>query len=219
MNEVTCSMKKEREIRRGDLYYADLGENVGSIQGGSRPVLVVQNDIGNKHSPTVLVAVVTSVIKKLYMPVHAVLRKDYGLTEPSMVEAEQIRTLNKSQLERYIGHIDEESMEPTDRALVNSFGLLPFVDRAAKERIKEARWNHAIETQPHSKDGTALELTLCTNCARQFFYSPDHIIRRVHRQAEENKICMYCDSEPGWEYRITRRMRNKRIAVQEDIYE
>ena len=111
-------------VKRGDIFYADLSPVVGSEQGGVRPVLVVQNDIGNKYSPTVIVAAVTSQINKAKMPTHIELSaNEYGLSKDSVVLMEQIRTIDKKRLKEKIGHMDEELQCSIDEALKISFGL------------------------------------------------------------------------------------------------
>ena len=111
-------------VKRGDIFYADLSPVVGSEQGGVRPVLVVQNDVGNKYSPTVIVAAITSQINKAKMPTHIELSGDeYGLSKDSVVLMEQIRTIDKKRLKEKIGHMDEEHSREIDEALKISFGL------------------------------------------------------------------------------------------------
>ncbi|MBQ8526026.1 MAG: type II toxin-antitoxin system PemK/MazF family toxin [Clostridia bacterium] len=111
-------------VKRGDIFYADLSPVVGSEQGGVRPVLVVQNDVGNKYSPTVIVAAITSQINKAKMPTHIELSGDeYGLSKDSVVLMEQIRTVDKKRLKEKIGHMDVEHTTAIDEALKISFGL------------------------------------------------------------------------------------------------
>ncbi len=111
-------------VKRGDIFYADLSPVVGSEQGGIRPVLVVQNDIGNKYSPTVIVAAITSKINKAKMPTHIELEgTKHGLTKDSVILAEQVRTIDKKRLKEKIGHIDDCLMESIDYALKVSFGI------------------------------------------------------------------------------------------------
>ncbi|MBO4816131.1 MAG: type II toxin-antitoxin system PemK/MazF family toxin [Clostridia bacterium] len=112
-------------VRRGDMYYADLSPVVGSEQGGVRPVLVIQNDIGNKHSPTVIVSAITSQLNKNRLPTHIELdSREFGLKADSVVLAEQIRTIDKSRLKEKIGHIDDNRiMNRINNALGVSFGL------------------------------------------------------------------------------------------------
>ena len=111
-------------VKRGDIYYADLSPVVGSEQGGIRPVLIIQNDVGNKYSPTVIAAAITSRINKAKMPTHIELSaQDYGLSKDSVILTEQIRTLDKKRLREKIGKLDKELMIKVDEALSISFGL------------------------------------------------------------------------------------------------
>ena len=112
-------------IKRGDIYYADLSPVVGSEQGGVRPVLIIQNDIGNKYSPTVIATAITSQINKAKMPTHIELdANEYGLSKDSVVLAEQIRTFDKKRLKEKIGHLDDKLMTKVNAALEISFGLV-----------------------------------------------------------------------------------------------
>lgn len=111
-------------VKRGDIFYADLSPVVGSEQGGVRPVLVVQNDVGNKYSPTVIITAITSQINKAKLPTHIELPgDDYGLSKDSVILAEQIRTIDKRRLKEKIGHLDDSLMENINTALKISFGI------------------------------------------------------------------------------------------------
>ncbi|MBO7186976.1 MAG: type II toxin-antitoxin system PemK/MazF family toxin [Clostridia bacterium] len=111
-------------IKRGELYYADLSPVVGSEQGGIRPVLVVQNDIGNKYSPTIIAAAVTSKLTKAKLPTHIELSaSSYGLMKNSVVLLEQIRTLDKKRLKEKIGELNKSTMDLIDTALAISLGV------------------------------------------------------------------------------------------------
>lgn len=111
-------------VRRGDIYFADLSPVVGSEQGGLRPVLIVQNDVGNRHSPTVIAAAITSRTSKTRLPTHIDVRSDVsGLNRDSVVLLEQIRTIDKSRLRERMGHIDAASMNEINDAIQISFGL------------------------------------------------------------------------------------------------
>jgi len=111
--------------RRGELYYADLSPVVGSEQGGVRPVLVIQNNVGNKYSPTIIVAAITSQINKAKIPTHVELNsKDYGLPKDSVVLLEQLRTLDKRRLKEKIGFVDSLKMKNIDNALLISLGFV-----------------------------------------------------------------------------------------------
>ena len=111
-------------IKRGELYYADLSPVVGSEQGGVRPVLVVQNDVGNKYSPTVIAAAVTSKINKAKLPTHIELPSNsYGLAKDSVILLEQIRTLDKRRLKERRGELSELTMSRVDKAILISLGF------------------------------------------------------------------------------------------------
>ncbi|AEE90683.1 endoribonuclease toxin [Tepidanaerobacter acetatoxydans Re1] len=111
-------------VRRGDIFYADLNPVVGSEQGGIRPVLVVQNDVGNKYSPTVIIAAITSQIDKAKLPTHVELQsKDYGLEKDSVILLEQLRTIDKRRLKEKITILDQDIMKKVDEALKVSLGL------------------------------------------------------------------------------------------------
>lgn len=111
-------------VKRGDIFYADLSPVVGSEQGGTRPVLIVQNDTGNKHSPTVIAAAITSQTNKAKLPTHIELEgKSVGLTKNSVVLLEQIRTIDKRRLREHMGCLDEGMMNRVDTAIAVSFGL------------------------------------------------------------------------------------------------
>ena len=112
-------------IKRGELYYADLSPVVGSEQGGVRPVLVVQNDVGNKYSPTVIAAATTSKLTKAKLPTHIELPiGDFGLQKDSVILLEQIRTLDKRRLKERIGELPEITMSKVDKAILISLGFI-----------------------------------------------------------------------------------------------
>lgn len=111
-------------IIRGDIFYADLSPVIGSEQGGIRPVLIVQNDIGNKYSPTVIVTAITSQINKAKLPTHIEIgADDYGLNKDSVILLEQIRTIDKKRLREKIGHLDDDLMYKVNDSLSISLGL------------------------------------------------------------------------------------------------
>ena len=112
------------DIKRGYLYYADLSPVVGSEQGGIRPVIIIQNDIGNKYSPTVIVAAITSQINKAKLPTHIeISAHEYGLNKDSVILLEQIRTIDKKRLREKIGCLDKNMMLKVDNSLQISLGL------------------------------------------------------------------------------------------------
>lgn len=111
-------------VKRGDIFYADLSPVIGSEQGGTRPVLIVQNDMGNRHSPTVIAAAITSQMNKAKLPTHIELTgRNVGLTKDSVVLLEQIRTIDKKRLKEKMGRLDDGSMGQINHALSISFGL------------------------------------------------------------------------------------------------
>ncbi len=111
-------------VKRGDIYYADLSPVVGSEQGGLRPVLIIQNDVGNRYSPTVIAAAITSRMGKTRLPTHIDIYADkVGLAKDSVVLLEQIRTLDKRRLKEKMGHLDESMMHAVNTAIAVSFGL------------------------------------------------------------------------------------------------
>ena len=115
---------EKREVKRGEVFYADLSPVVGSEQGGIRPVLIVQNDVGNRFSPTVIAAAITSQKDKARLPTHIQLNSlGSGLARDSIVLLEQIRTIDKRRLKEHMGRLDDTSMTRVDEALQISFGL------------------------------------------------------------------------------------------------
>lgn len=156
---------KEKMICRGDLFYYDFGDNSGSVQSGERPVLVVQADDYNQNAPTIIVAAVTSVIKKRYLPSHIILGEEFGLKKPSMVLLEQIRTVNKEDLREYIGTVDDDKLfRQINATLKKTFGLWvykpdyivrrldPFAKR--KERCDKCDgdgWDYVVTDRYSSK--------------------------------------------------------------------
>lgn len=114
-------------VKKGEIYFADLSPVIGSEQGGVRPVLVVQNDVGNKYSPTVIVAAVTSQINKAKLPTHVEISAEgHGLSKDSVILLEQLRTIDKKRLRERIGRIDDTSIERTNEALTISLGIADF---------------------------------------------------------------------------------------------
>ena len=126
-------------IKRGDIFYADLSPVVGSEQGGLRPVLIVQNDVGNRYSPTVIAAAITSRMGKNRLPTHIdVNGGDVGLAKDSVILLEQIRTLDKKRLKEKMGHLDEGMMNEVNTAIAISFGLgNPEQDAAARAEMQQ----------------------------------------------------------------------------------
>lgn len=111
-------------VKRGELYYADLSPVVGSEQGGVRPVLVVQNDVGNRYSPTVIAAAVTSKMNKAKLPTHIELPSSFGLAKDSVILLEQIRTIDKRRLKERIGELPDSTMSLVNKAILISLGFI-----------------------------------------------------------------------------------------------
>ena len=112
----------ERHIRRGDVYYADLRPAIGSEQDGIRPVLVIQYNVGNRFSPTVIVASITSRLTKAHLPTHVSLGRVPGLNSPAVILLEQVRTIDKSRLLDYVGYLRHNAMRRVDKAIEISMG-------------------------------------------------------------------------------------------------
>lgn len=162
----------KRTYYRGDIYIADLGRGVGSEQHGRRPVVIIQNNTGNRFSPTVIVAAISSKVSiKTKLPTHCYLGTGVGLDDSSIVMLEQLRTLDKRRLTKYIGSLDAAQMLLLDRALAVSVGL----------------------TKPKKK----MELFLCRVCADNFRNASIYELRQVNSKRE---ICSYCNARMGVEY-------------------
>ncbi len=175
-------METDRKIKRGDVFYYDFGQNPGSIQCGRRPVMVLQADNFNQSAPTVIVAAITTVIKKQYMPSHIILPEETGLEEPSMVMLEQMRAVNKDDLLRYVGTLqDEATWRSVNNALKLTFGMRAFrTDRTGDIRC------------------------LCSRCVRGYMNNPFFVVKRLDPFARKKEPCMKCDSL-GYDYLIYRR--------------
>lgn len=120
-------------IKRGDIYYADLSPVVGSEQGGLRPVLIVQNDVGNRYSPTVIAAAITSKMGKNRLPTHIdIYARDVGLAKDSVILLEQVRTLDKRRLREKMGHLEDSVMQRVNEAISVSFGLISNEERESR---------------------------------------------------------------------------------------
>ncbi|NCC02157.1 MAG: type II toxin-antitoxin system PemK/MazF family toxin [Clostridia bacterium] len=171
--------KTQRTIKRGDIFYYDFGETEGSIQSGRRPVLVIQADGFNAKSPTVIIASITAVIKKRYLPSHIILGERYGLSKPSMVLLEQIRTVNKVELNDYVGTVDEERMwKKINIAIKKTFGL----------------WFTNLERTGDIR-------CLCLKCLHDYISNPNYVVRRLDPFAPAKDKCDKCN-KVGWDYII-----------------
>lgn len=143
MARISIEDHKERkkemnsQIRRGDIYYADLSPVVGSEQGGLRPVLIIQNDVGNKYSPTVIAAAITSRMSKTRLPTHIdIYASRAGLARDSVILLEQIRTLDKRRLRERMGHLDDEMMDRVNNAIAVSFGIMTAPTAGYEEEVQ-----------------------------------------------------------------------------------
>lgn len=175
----------KRTYYRGELYYADLGTGVGSEQNGYRPVAIIQNDIGNKHSPTTIIAAISTQIKsKAKLPTHFYVSPDCGLSQPSIIMLEQIRTIDKVRLDKYIGKLSASEISGLNHALAISIGLIP--------------------SMPNK-----LILCLCSTCADRFFGSGTYSLRKINSLEVEKDLCSYCNSKAGDPYVITSRNQQK----------
>ena len=168
----------KRKVRRGDIYYAYLNPVVGSEQGDCRPVLIVQNDVGNDHSPTVIVTPLTRNLRKNPLPTHVRLPKSCGLDRDSLVLAEQIRTIDRTRLSNYIGHIDKETQTEVDTALAVCIGL---------ERRRPPK-------------GEMLVLTLCHKCEADFRNSGYMLLKKGWQEIKED--CDFCRAAKGLTFGI-----------------
>ena len=147
-------------IRRGDIFYADLSPVVGSEQGGLRPVLIIQNDFGNRHSPTVIAAAITSQMTKAKLPTHIDVYADrFGLSKDSVILLEQIRTIDKRRLKEKMGHLDDSIMERVNEAISVSFGLGGDRFRAGQRRTEERRIPQAaaLAAAPDTSEGDSTD--------------------------------------------------------------
>lgn len=161
----------ERNIKRGDIFFAKLNPVIGSEQGGTRPVLVISNNTGNRHSPTVIIAPITSKVhNKTNLPTHITIRNFKGLDKESIILLEQIRTIDKQRLGRYVGHLGTALDICVNYAIVVSLGI--------DEPIK-----------------TPVKISLCQLCANRCSILPYHIERIA--DGNESAVCMCCDKNTG----------------------
>lgn len=166
---------KANAIERGDIFFAEFDKSTGSELLGTHPVVVVQNNKGNYHSPTVIGAAVSSQIKKDYLPTHIILKS--GPCAGSMVMTEQLYTLDKRRLQKYIGTLSQHSMDAIDKALLNSLGLM-------------------------GKEPTLL--SLCSKCLQDFRKVPGHQAKIANPYQVITEPCCYCGVRNGYDYWITK---------------
>lgn len=180
--------ENKRNIRWGDIYYCDLGKMKGSVQCGRRPVIVVQTNQLNTASPTVVVAVITSVIKKVNMNSHIAIGKECGLKEDSMIMLEQLRTIDKlEELRDFIGYVgDRDTIDSIHRGLKYVFGL--------PKKPKPKR--------------TGYVLTLCPKCCSEFMEVKENIVKRLDPFQKEKDVCDKCQVRYGYDYMILKKQSN-----------
>ncbi|MCH5351990.1 MAG: type II toxin-antitoxin system PemK/MazF family toxin [Acutalibacter sp.] len=171
----------DRTYLHGDLYYAELGKGVGSEQEGYRPVVIIQNDIGNRHSPTVIVAAITSKVGvKPKLPTHYYINAEDGLESPSVILLEQLRTVDKHRLDKYIGHLKKKHIDGINHALAVSIGLI-----------------HPIPQK--------LTLCVCNACIEHLFDTGVYRLRRIESGHEHNRLCVCCHRRVGTVVEIEQR--------------
>ena len=173
-------MNDKKKVKRGEIYFYNLGLNEGSIQSGARPVLVVQCNEGNNASSTTIVAAITTVVKKNYLPSHIYLGQRFGLKHVSMVMLEQLRTVNQSELVEYIGIVDDDL-------------VLRFIDNGLKKSLGMWRQKRTGDVR-----------CLCTRCLNVYKYDTDLIVKRLDPFAKEKNLCEKC-SGCGYDYLIVRK--------------
>ena len=173
-------MENQNLIKRGSIFYYDLGATDGSVQSGTRPVMIVQNDKGNFYSPTLIVVPITSVPKKFYMPTHVFIGTQFGLTEDSMLLAEQLTTISKDSLREFIGVATKDFMRQVDRALAISIGLT---------RLCPTCLNNFFETHNYiirRIDKFQTEKDTCTYCQQRLGYDYRIIDRKERKDNDSN---------------------------------
>lgn len=166
---------------RGELYYADLGKGIGSEQEGYRPVVIIQNNMGNKYSPTVIVAPVTTNHEaKAKLPTHCYIGAESGLDAPSVILLEQLRTIDKKRLGHFVGRLNWKHLRQLNHALVISIDL------------KEPRANR-------------ITISLCGTCAKNFYDAGSYFIRRIDPLQVEKQVCTYCGQRRGYDYTLQKK--------------
>lgn len=163
----------EKQILRGEVYFANLDPVIGSEQGGYRPALIIQNNTGNRYSGTVIIACITSKAKTK-LPTHVPLVQMNGLPKHSMLLMEQLRTVDKNRIGDFVGALDSGLMNKADTALSISLGL------------------------PRAMN----IMTLCPHCYKQFADSEAYILRRVHRDQQVRESCTMCSYRAGYDFEI-----------------
>jgi len=167
-------------VKRGEIYYANLNPVIGSEQGEIRPVLVVQNDVGNKYSPTVVIVPLTCRLEKKPLPTHVLIPQSDGLEHDSLALTEQIRTIDQSRLDRFMGRIGSKVQLKIDAALAICVGIDVF--RSAKSEV--------------------ITLCLCPRCERDFWESGCLLIKKGWQKTKS--ICDFCEVRQGFKFGVFR---------------
>ena len=176
-----------RTYQRGDMYYADLGRGIGSEQEGYRPVVIIQNNIGNRHSPTVIIAAISSRVGvKPKLPTHYYINAEDGLELPSIILLEQIRTIDKRRLTAYIGRLSKEHINGMNHALAVSIDLINPVPQK-------------------------LTLCLCGACADAFRSTGAFALQKIPSERAEKESCAYCKQEAGEHYNLLPQTRRREL--------
>lgn len=187
-------------IHRGDVFTANLGKQNGAVESGIRPVLIIQNEEGNQKGHTVVVAPLTTQIRKPHSPVHEILPKGDGLEEDSMILCEQITTIDKAQLDAFVCHVNEETMERVTKAVRTSTGdlLIP--------RLPDA----------YTEESYQMVMTLCYSHLHEYLMDPIYRIRRLDR-CQDKEVCTLCN-RLGYDYKITNiRAKQKQMAKERQL--
>lgn len=175
MNQTTEAAPYRKSVHRGEVYFTEFSRTTGAEIYGTHPIVIVQNDIGNFYSGTVIGVVLTSSNKKEGMPTHVILEEPGTLCNGSMAMAEQIFTIDKQRLRGYVGRLSEDSMKQIDEAVQQSLSL-------------------------NSKE--SIMMCLCPRCARAFEELPHHSVRRVDWRQQTKDTCTYCGVGMGYDYWI-----------------
>ncbi|MDD3795323.1 MAG: type II toxin-antitoxin system PemK/MazF family toxin [Lachnospiraceae bacterium] len=171
----------EKTYLRGEMYYANLEQGVGSEQNGHRPVVIIQNNVGNKYSPTVIVAAISAKVgAKAKLPTHYYINAEDGLEQPSIILLEQLRTIDKRRLENYIGQLSPKHIEGLNHALAISIDLVDMLPNA-------------------------LIMCLCPACARNFADTGNYFLQRINPQQKEKETCTYCNRRAGYDFAVIRK--------------
>ena len=169
---------RKKVYKRGNIFFADLDPTKESEQGGYRPVLIIQNNVGNEFSPTVIVAPITS-RPKTKLPTHVPIKEIRGLEKDSAVLLEQIRVLDKKRVDDYLGSLNRFTMAKVDEAIRVSVGV--------------------------KKQDKPLLMTLCPLCAKPFYESGEHYIKRADIHQRIKEVCMFCNERLGYDYLIRKK--------------